>query len=349
MDGGMHRITLNQAENPFGPMRVAVIVPCYNEAGTIAKVVEDFRNSLPTALIVVLDNASTDGTGRIAACAGARVIRVQARGKGNVVRRAFADVEADAYVLVDGDATYDASIAPVLVRCLFDNGLDMVVGSRAGLAEDVDVYRRGHRTGNRLLTGCVAALFGRGFRDLLSGYRVFSRRYAKSFPAHARGFEIETELSVHALQMRMPTTEVETAYRSRPSGSHSKLNTYRDGLRILGTIVELLKCERPLLFFGSASFGAFLISILLASPLLRTYLETGLVPRVPTAVLCAALATAAAILFACGLLLDTVTRGRREVLHLHYLSIPLRARDMEGAHRSVVEQPPGVVGRVRET
>lgn len=304
--------------------RIAVVVPCYNEVATIAKVVSDFKHCLPSAEIVVLDNASSDSTAEEATRAGATVLQVVSRGKGNVVRRAFADVDADIYVLVDGDDTYAAERAPRLIRCLIDQRLDMVVASRVG--EAAEAYRPGHRFGNRLLTECVAWLFGRTFGDLLSGYRVFSRRYAKSFPAHATGFEIETELSVHALQLRMPVAEMEAPYGVRPEGSQSKLSTYRDGLRILGTILWLLKAERPLLFFGTAAVLGAMGSMLLAIPLLLTYWQTGLVPRYPTAVLCAALMVMAALSFACGLILDTVTRGRIEAKHLAYLAIPQRGK-----------------------
>jgi hypothetical protein len=301
-------------------LRIALLVPCRNEAATVAAVVEAFRTSLPSATCHVFDNLSSDATAERARAAGAVVHPVGLRGKGNVVRRAFADIEADVYVMVDGDATYDAVAAPVLVRRLLDEGLDMVVGAR----EDREraAYRAGHRFGNRLLTRCVGVLFGDSFEDMLSGYRVFSRRYVKSFPAHAAGFEIETELAVHALQLRMPVAEVATAYVARPQGSTSKLNTWRDGARILGTIARLFKAERPLLFFSIGAVASALLAVVLAVPLFVTYLETGLVPRFPTAILCAALVLLAAVLLACGLILDTVTRGRIEAKRLAYLAIP---------------------------
>lgn len=302
------------------PLRIALLVPCRNEAATVAAVVAAFRASLPAAQCHVFDNRSDDATAAIAREAGATVHPVALRGKGNVVRRAFADIEADVYVMVDGDATYDAAAAPVLVERLLADGLDMVVGARVD--QDPAAYRAGHRFGNRLLTGCVARLFGDSFDDMLSGYRVFSRRYVKSFPAHAAGFEIETELAVHALQLRMPVAEVPTAYGARPEGSASKLNTYRDGARILATIARLFKAERPLLFFSIGAGASLLLSLLLAVPLLLTYLETGLVPRFPTAILCSALALLSALLLACGLILDTVTRGRIEAKRLAYLAIP---------------------------
>ncbi|WP_133650913.1 glycosyltransferase family 2 protein [Paraburkholderia flava] len=308
--------------------RVAVVIPCYNEATAIATVVRDFRASLPNAEIVAFDNNSTDDTTEIARSAGARVIPVPLQGKGNVVRRMFADVDADVYVMVDGDATYDATVAPALVRHLVDNGLDMVVGSR--LSDEETAYRLGHRLGNVLLTQCAASIFGRTFKDMLSGYRVFSRRYAKTFPAHSAGFEIETELAVHALSMRMPVAEINTQYKSRPEGSESKLNTYRDGFRILMTIFKLFKSEKPFMFFTGAFAICMALSIALAIPVVETYFMTGLVPRIPTTILCSALALFGTILFACGIVLDTVTRGRNEMKRLAYLSIPVFARDPNG-------------------
>lgn len=303
--------------------RIAVLVPCYNEAATVAKVVDDFARHLPGADIVVLDNNSRDGTAAAARAAGARVLEVPLQGKGNVVRRGFADIDADIYVLVDGDDTYEAAAAPRLVQRLLDDGLDMVVGARRD--QQKAAYRPGHRLGNVLLTRCAGMLFGNSFDDMLSGYRVFSRRYVRSFAAHARGFEIETELAVHALQLRMPVAEMDTAYGVRPHGSESKLSTWRDGWRILGTIAKLFKSERPLLFFSIGCIASMLLSVVLAVPLLMTYLETGLVPRFPTAVLCAALALMGLLLLACGLILDTVTRGRIEAKHMAYLAVPASA------------------------
>jgi hypothetical protein len=299
--------------------RIAVVIPCYNEAVAIGRVVEGFRRTLPQASIYVFDNNSSDDTAGVARRAGAIVRHVQLRGKGNVVRRMFADVDADVYVMADGDDTYDATAAPALVDKLLDEGLDMVVGRR--VTQETAAYRSGHRFGNVLLTATAAAVFGNAFDDLLSGYRVFSRRFAKSFPAHSAGFEIETELAVHALGMRMPVAEVPTTYGARPEGSHSKLSTYRDGLRILGTIGRLVKSERPLAFF-SIGFGlCVLLAIVLATPIVVVYLETGLVPRVPTAILCAALVLLGVILLGCGLVLDTVTRGRWETKHMAYLTL----------------------------
>ncbi|SAK89724.1 N-glycosyltransferase [Caballeronia glebae] len=300
--------------------RIAVVVPCYNEASTIAKVVADFHAVLPEADIVAFDNNSSDGTADAATRAGARVIAVPLQGKGNVVRRMFADVDADVYVMVDGDATYDASAAPMLIERLLKDGLDMVVGSR--LSDEQLAYRLGHRFGNVMLTQCAATIFGRTFKDMLSGYRVFSRRYAKTFPAHSAGFEIETELAVHALGMRMPVAEIETRYYSRPEGSSSKLNTYRDGFRILMTILKLFKSEKPLLFFSCAFAICMALAIGFAIPVFETFVETGLVPRIPTVILCSGLTLFGAILLVCGIVLDTVTRGRNETKRLAYLSIP---------------------------
>jgi glycosyltransferase involved in cell wall biosynthesis len=303
--------------------RIAVIVPCHNEAATIAQVIADFRRYLPTANIFVFDNSSSDHTGRIAADAGAQVLTVPIPGKGNVVRRMFADVEADVYVMADGDATYDIAAAPRMIERLLSEGLDMVVGTRTGEGlERGEAYRFGHRFGNWMLTRCVAMLFGRTFSDMLSGYRVFSRRYVKSFPAHSTGFEIETELTVHALELRMPVAEEVTGYGARPTGSESKLRTYRDGIRILVTIVRLFKAEKPLVFFSIGSVATTLLAIVLAVPLLETYTETGLVPRQPTALLCVGLVLLGSILLACGLVLDTVTRGRTEIKRLAYLRVP---------------------------
>jgi hypothetical protein len=268
----------------------------------------------------------------VARAAGAIVRTVAQQGKGNVIRRMFADVEADIYIMVDGDDTYDASVAPQLAARLVADGLDMLVGTR--VSEQQQAYRFGHRFGNRLLTGCVAAVFGDTFTDMLSGYRVFSRRYAKSFAAHAAGFETETELTVHALELRMPVAEVPTVYKARPEGSVSKLNTYRDGVRILWMIVKLYKNEKPLQFFAAGSAASMLLSVILALPLLETYMQTGLVPRLPTAVLCVGLGLLAGLLLSCGLVLDTVTKGRVEQKRFAYLQIPAPApRDAGGLAR----------------
>jgi len=311
----------SQPAAPAAAPKVAIIVPCYNEALTIADIVRDFNAVLPDATVYVFDNNSKDGTADIARKAGAVVRHVGAQGKGSVVRRMFADIEADAYVMVDGDNTYDASVAPQLIERLLNEGMDMLVGSR--VTDEQAAYRFGHRMGNSLLTNCLSLVFGRTFTDILSGYRVFSRRYVKSFAAHSSGFEIETELTVHALELRMPVAEVETVYKSRPEGSVSKLNTYRDGFRILMTILRLFKSEKPLVFFSLLSSLFGLASVLLAIPLVVTFLETGLVPRLPTAVLCAALMLFGVVLLACGIILDAVTKGRIEQKRFVYLSVPL--------------------------
>jgi glycosyltransferase involved in cell wall biosynthesis len=300
--------------------RIAVLLPCYNEDAAIAQTVAGFRAALPTAIIYVYDNNSKDRTIEIARAAGAVVRSERMQGKGNVVRRMFADVDADIYVMADGDATYDAEAAPQLVQRLVDEQLDMVVGSR--VTQHDAAYRRGHVMGNKLLTGMLAKLFGRSFTDILSGYRVFSRRFVKSFPVLSGGFEIETEISVHALELRMPVGEVETRYFARPEGSASKLSTYSDGFRILNTIVTLYRIERPLLFFGAIGGLLALLALALGIPLAITYYHTHLVPRLPTAIMATGLIILAALCFFAGLILDTVVRGRREVRRLAYLGHP---------------------------
>lgn len=302
------------------PPRVAVIVPCYNEELTIGQLVSDFRTCLPEAQIYVFDNNSRDATARVARAAGAIVRHVSLQGKGSVVRRMFADIEADAYIMVDGDGTYETRAAPELVNKLLSEGLDMVVGSRTSTEQAA--YRFGHRTGNALLTGFLSIIFGRTFTDILSGYRVFSRRYVKSFAAHSSGFEIETELTVHALSLRMPVAEVDTAYGARPDGSVSKLNTYRDGVRILFTILRLFKSEKPLAFYSIAFAFFAALSIYLAIPVIAVYFDTGLVPRLPTAVLCTALMLFGVVLLACGIILDAVTKARIEQKRFAYLAVP---------------------------
>lgn len=310
----------NEAEQLNPPKRVAVLIPCYNEEITIGAVVRDFRRTLPDADIYVFDNNSSDRTIACAREAGAIVNSVREQGKGNVVRRMFADIEADIYLLIDGDGTYDVGAAPTLIEELATHGLDMVAASR--MSDEREAYRPGHRFGNWLLTACVVMIFGRSLTDMLSGYRVFSRRFVKSFPAHASGFETETELTVHAYGLRMPVSELKTVYRPRPPGSASKLNTYRDGLRILLTIIRLFKSERPLVFFAIGFALCAATSVILALPLLRTYLETGLVPRLPTALLAASLMLFGTLLLTCGIVLNTVTRGRMEAKRLAYLAIP---------------------------
>jgi glycosyltransferase involved in cell wall biosynthesis len=302
------------------PLRIAVILPCYNEEAAIGQTVAGFRAALPGAAIYVYDNNSRDRTVDYARAAGAIVRTERMQGKGHVVRRMFADVEADIYVMADGDATYDAAAAPALVERLIVENLDMVVGARRSEVELA--YRRGHRFGNAMLTGMLARLFGNSFTDILSGYRVFSRRFVKSFPILSAGFEIETEISVHALELRMPVAEIETDYAARPEGSESKLSTYRDGWRILGTILNLFRIERPVLFYGDIGLILLIAGLILAAPLIHTYLLTGLVPRQPTAILVTGLVILAFLSFFSGLILDTVTRGRRETRRLAYLQHP---------------------------
>jgi glycosyltransferase involved in cell wall biosynthesis len=309
------RVPVDQSQ-----LRIAILLPCYNEEAAIAQTVAAFRAALPLARIYVYDNNSSDRTSEVAARAGAIVREERMQGKGHVVRRMFADIEADVYLMADGDLTYDASAAPDLVRRLVDERLDMVVGARKSEVEQA--YRRGHRLGNRLFTSILAGLFGRSFTDIFSGYRVFSRRFVKSFPALSRGFETETEISVHALELAMPVAEMVTAYGARPEGSVSKLSTYRDGWRIMRTILHLFRIERPVLFYGG--FAAFLagLGLVLAVPLIVTYAQTGLVPRFPTAILVTGMMVVAFLSFGVGLILDTVVRGRREVRRLHYLALP---------------------------
>ena len=300
--------------------RIAVLLPCYNEEAAIGRTVAEFRAALPGAAIYVYDNNSRDRTVEVAREAGAIVRTERIQGKGAVVRRMFADVDADIYVMADGDATYDAAAAPALVARLRDEQCDMVVGSR--VHRESEAYRRGHVMGNRMMTGLLARLFGRSFTDIFSGYRVFSRRFVKSFPVLSVGFEIETEISVHALELKMPTAEMETAYGARLEGSHSKLSTYGDGFRILRTIATLYRIERPLWYFGGVAALLAVVAVILALPLAVTYAQTGLVPRFPTAILVTGLMILAALSFFAGLILDTVVRGRREVKRLAYLSFP---------------------------
>lgn len=303
---------------------IAVLVPCFNEQETIGAVVAAFRSHIPEALIFVYDNASTDLTSERARRAGAIVRSEPLRGKGSVVRRMFADIEADIYILVDGDDTYDAASAPELIAALVRESVDLVSAVRIDSTQKA--YRTGHRFGNWLLTRLVAQLFGKRFSDMLSGYRVMSRRFVKSFPALSTGFEIETELTVHALQMRIPIAEFPTPYRERPLGSASKLRTISDGARIMRTIAYLLKEERPLAFFGTVSMILVLVALALGVPVIVEFIRTGLVPRLPTAVLATGLMILASLSLVCGLILQTVTRGRMEMKRLNYLSIPVRFR-----------------------
>jgi len=314
MDGG-------QASGPH----VAVLIPCYNEAVAIPHVIRDFRAAVPQAEIYVYDNNSRDDTASAARDAGAIVRHEPLQGKGNVMRRMFSDVEADIYVIVDGDGTYDAASAPRLINALIEQQLDMVVGARVEQASAA--YRPGHRFGNRILTGLVSKIFGRNIRDMLSGYRVLSRRFVKSFPAMSAGFEIETELSVHALELRMKIAEIDTPYGARPDGSVSKLSTIRDGWRILKLISRLTKEERPADFFGATFIVLALLSVGLGAPVVLEFLQTGLVPRMPTAILATGIMILAFLMLACGIILETVTTSRREMKRLAYMNIPLRTWD----------------------
>ncbi|WP_419727972.1 glycosyltransferase [Lichenicola sp.] len=311
-------------------VRIAVLIPCYNEEVAIGQVVRDFRSALPTATIHVYDNNSSDGTREVARAAGA-VVRIETlQGKGHVVRRMFADIEADLYVLVDGDGTYDAQAAPALIQRLREGGLDMVNASR--VTDRTAAYRRGHVLGNRVLTGLVNTIFGKRLSDMLSGYRVFSRRFVKSFPALSAGFETETELTVHALELRMPIAELPTRYIERQEGSTSKLRTYRDGIRILRTIIVLMKQERPFAFFSVIGLVLLVAGLAFGVPVVLQFLATGRVPKLPSAVLAVGLVMIACLSFVCGLILDSVTRGRLEFKRLAYLS-----------HRGP-ESDPGVAG-----
>jgi glycosyltransferase involved in cell wall biosynthesis len=298
---------------------IAILLPCYNEEATVAAVVESFRRVLPGATIYVYDNNSADRTSEVAAAAGAVVRRERYQGKGNVVRRMFADIEADVYVLADGDLTYDASAAGRLVDTLVSQNVDMVVGVRVGSGE---AFPRGHQFGNRLFNRVVAHLFGAGFTDILSGYRVMSRRFAKSFPAASAGFEIETELSVHALDLKLATVEVPLRYGERPENSKSKLKTYRDGTRILLSILLMYRALRPFQFYGATSLALLGVAIGLAAPVLVTYFETGLVPRLPTAILAASVMQLAFMSLTCGIIIEAVSASRREFKRMRYLDIP---------------------------
>jgi glycosyltransferase involved in cell wall biosynthesis len=306
---------LNEVASP----KIAVLLPCYNEEAAIGATIAGFRAALPGAIIYVYDNNSLDRTREVAAHAGAVVRTERQQGKGHVVRRMFADIDADVYVMADGDLTYDPTAAPAMVDLLLAEQLDMVVGTRRH--EEKGAYRGGHVLGNKLFTGLLSGLFGRSFSDIFSGYRVFSRRFVKSFPVLSSGFEIETEISVHALELRMPVGEVETAYAARPEGSQSKLSTYSDGWKILRTILTLYRIERPVLFYGMIGALLVALAIILAVPLVATYIHTGLVPRQPTAILVTGMIIVAVLCFFAGLILDTVTRGRREVRRLYYLSL----------------------------
>ncbi len=314
--------TQTKAESATQPLAqdIVVLLPCYNEEAAIADTVAVFRAALTAARIYVFDNNSSDRTAEVARAAGAEVRFEPRPGKGNVIRRMFADIEADIYVLADGDATYDASAAPALIARLVDAQLDMVSGAR--ISDETEAYRRGHRLGNRVLTGLVQRLFARSFNDMLTGYRVFSRRFVKSFPAISQGFEIETELTVHALQLRMPTEEMPTAYAARPENSVSKLSTWSDGFRILKMIGFLVKEEKPLQLFLGIALIAFLPSLAVFLSVFREFLATGEVARFPSLFVALSGFVIAALAVTCALILDTVSRGRREARHLRYLQFP---------------------------
>lgn len=299
---------------------IAVLLPCYNEAATVAEVIAGFRRHLPGAIIYVYDNNSTDGTAEAAAAAGAIVRRERYQGKGNVMRRMFADIEADIYVLADGDLTYDTSAASRLVDALVSENVDMVVGVRVEAGQAV--YRRGHRFGNRMFNWIVAGLFGDVFTDILTGYRVMSRRFVKSFPAASAGFETETELSVHALDLKLATVEIPLSYGERPEGSASKLKTYRDGVRILMTILMMYRALRPLQFYTALALGLFALALALGAPVLLTFIETGLVPRVPTAILAASIVQLGFLSLTCGVIIDAISASRRELKRMRYLDLP---------------------------
>ncbi len=300
-------------------LNIAVLLPCYNEAATIQQVVTDFRTHLPHATVYVYDNCSTDNTAELAKQAGA-VVRAESRqGKGNVVRRMFADIDADIYVLADGDLAHDAQSALTMIDTLINNNLDMIVGTRPEVCED---HRKGHRFGNQLFNKVVGLLFGKQFSDILSGYRVLSKRFVKSFPAVSRGFDTEVELTIHSLELRLPVAEVPTNYTPRPEGSVSKLRTYRDGVIILSRILLMLKETKPILFFGAIGLSFALLSVILGIPLIYTFLKTHLVPRIPTAILTTGIMVLAFISLTCGIILDSVCRARRERKYLHYLTLP---------------------------
>lgn len=325
-EAALHAV--GQQINPaIRQVEIAVLIPAFNEATTIGDVVKSFRVALPNARIYVYDNNSWDNTAARAKEAGAIVRREPLQGKGHVVRRMFSDIEADVYVMVDGDATYDAASAPRLVSRLIETQADMVVGAR--ITEEKAAYRAGHKFGNKMLTGLVSAIFGDRFTDMLSGYRAFSRRFVKSYPALASGFETETELTVHALELDMITTEIQTPYGARPEGSLSKLSTIRDGIRILATIGRLMRDERPLLFFGALSGVIMFTALLLGMPVIGEYLSTGLVPRFPTAFLCGTLAVLSGIALVSGIILETVSLGRREMKRLAYNGIESLAAKLD--------------------
>ncbi|OLP59389.1 glycosyl transferase [Xaviernesmea oryzae] len=322
-------------------LRIAVLLPCYNEGATILSVVTGFRAALPGARIYVYDNNSTDDTAMRAALAGATVMREPRQGKGHVVRRMFADVEADLYLICDGDGTYRPEDAPELLRRLLGDGADMVVGTRRGVREDAG--RQGHAFGNRLFNRLYRGLFGADFTDIFSGYRAFSRRFVKSFPAVSAGFEIETEMSVHASQLKLPVCEIPLDYGRRPEGSTSKLSTWRDGARILWMFAMLMKETRPFTFFAGLAAAMFSAALVLAIPVLVHYAETGLVPRLPSWMLALALTLTSCLMLTAGLILDSLARARAEQLRLHYMQLPAPARLIELAQGAADEASPGTI------
>jgi glycosyltransferase involved in cell wall biosynthesis len=313
----------------FDRFNIAVLLPCYNEASTIGQVVQGFQAALPTAQIYVYDNNSTDGTALKAMLAGATVVRERRQGKGHVVRRMLADIDADIYVMADGDSTYCPTDAEDLIRTLITERADMVVGTRRGVHNDAG--RQGHALGNRLFNLLYRSMFGTDFNDIFSGYRVFSRRFAKSFPAVSNGFEIETEMSVHASRLKLPVAELELDYGRRPDGSHSKLSTYRDGAKILWTFAMLMKETRPFTFFGLIGMAFLSTSVGFMMPVLLEYFATGLVPRMPTWVFALAMLMVSIIMFTAGLILDSVSRARTEQLRLHYIATAARAAPLDSA------------------
>lgn len=312
----------------YGDKKIAVVIPCYNEAATTGKVIRDFRIHLPNAEIYVFDNNSADLTSEVAEREGAIVRHVGHRGKGNVVRRMFADVNADIYLMVDGDDTYDASAAPSMIKQLLDEHLDMVVGTRIENGDE-NTYRPGHRLGNKMLTGAVSTIFKGSFSDMLSGYRVFSRRYVKSFPCQSHGFEIETELTIHALELRMCIGEIPTAYGERPEGSISKLSTYKDGIKILKTIIQLYAYERPLLFYTVIAAFLALMSLLIGAPVVADFVEMGIVPKLPSAIAAASVMVMAMLCLGCAIISHLITVCRREAKYLSYLSYQCESKGNE--------------------
>ena len=320
---------------------IAVLLPCYNEAATIGDVVAQFKAALPGAQIHVYDNNSTDGTALKAMLAGATVTRERRQGKGNVVRRMFSDIDADVYIMADGDGTYAAADAPELIRVLLNEQADMVVGTRKGVHEDA--HRQGHAFGNRVFNFLYRNLFGTDFSDIFSGYRAFSHRFVKSFPATSNGFEIETEMSVHVSRLKLPVSELELDYGKRPEGSHSKLSTFRDGAKILWMFSQLMKETRPFAFFGSLSACFAALSLILMAPVIFTFLETGLVERMPTWVLSMALLLMGVVFFTAGIILDSVARGRAEQLRINYMSM----RGLSASYQSIPSQPIETVSQNR--